>query len=50
MGHLGDTACIVRDRTVCIDCKGDTKGGQHTNGSDTDTVHAGKLVGNEDGN
>mmetsp|Transcript_6763 Transcript_6763/g.22192 ORF Transcript_6763/g.22192 Transcript_6763/m.22192 type:complete len:577 (+) Transcript_6763:629-2359(+) len=37
-GHFGDTTGVVRNRTVRISGESDTKGRQHTDGGDGDTV------------
>ena len=43
-GHLSDTAGVVGNRTVCINCNGHSGSGQHTYGSQCNTVQAGKVV------
>ena len=37
-GHLGDTAGVVRHGAVGVSCQRDTQRGQHTHGSQSDTV------------
>ena len=47
-GHLGDTAGVVGDRTVSVNCNGDSCCGKHAYCRKSDTVKAGKLVSNKD--
>ena len=47
-GHFRDTACVVGDRTVSVDCDGHACGGQHTDCGDRDAVQACELIGDQD--
>ena len=46
--HLGDTAGVVGDRTVSVNCDGDAGGGKHTDCCECDAVKACELVSKED--
>ena len=48
MAHLCDTACVIRDGAVCVYCYGDTRGGQHADCCQGDTVYTCKVVCYED--
>ena len=46
--HLGDTARVIRNRTIGIDRHGDTDRSQHTHRGDTHAVQTGKFTGDQD--
>ena len=48
VGHLSNTAGVVRDWAVSVDGEGNGEAAEHANGSKSDTVHGGELEGNED--
>ena len=46
--HFGDTAGVVGDRTVSVNCNGDAGGGKHTDCCECDAVKACEPVSKED--
>jgi len=49
VGHLSNTAGVVRDRTIAINGEGNGKAAKHANGSESDTIHGSNIVGDKDG-
>ena len=49
VGHLSNTAGVVRDRTIAVNGEGDGEAAKHANGSESDTIHGSDIVGDEDG-
>ena len=49
VGHLSDTASVVRDGSISVDGEGNGEAAEHTNGSEGNSVHGSPVEGEEDG-